>query len=157
MLSIVGERELRLHTESHDIVLRCMILVYIIIHIHLQLHRHHIIIIMYIYLYYTFVWVLLITVIGRAGASLNIHLFIYTCIYIYIRVIRRALNLLRALNWLVTHNQYYRSNHVHIDVNALEQTYSYHTMEIYPSSLLSLLRAPALNLLPPTLLQLVLL
>ena len=27
----------------------------------------------------------------------------------------------RALNWLVTHNQYYRSNHVHIDVNALEQ------------------------------------
>ena len=26
-----------------------------------------------------------------------------------------------ALNWLVTHNQYYRSNHVHIDVNALEQ------------------------------------
>ena len=54
---------LRLHTELHDIVLRCMILVYIIIHIHLQLHRHHIIIIMYIYLYYTFVWVLLITVI----------------------------------------------------------------------------------------------
>ena len=32
---------LRLHTELHDIVLRCMILVYIIIHIHLQLHRHH--------------------------------------------------------------------------------------------------------------------
>ena len=27
----------------------------------------------------------------------------------------------RALNWLVTHNQYYRSNNVHIDVNALEQ------------------------------------
>ena len=27
----------------------------------------------------------------------------------------------RALNWLVTHNQYYRCNHVHIDVNALEQ------------------------------------
>ena len=27
----------------------------------------------------------------------------------------------RALNWLVTHNQYYRSNHVHIDINALEQ------------------------------------
>ena len=27
----------------------------------------------------------------------------------------------RALNWLVTHNQYYRSNHVHIDVNGLEQ------------------------------------
>ena len=27
----------------------------------------------------------------------------------------------RALNWLVTQNQYYRSNHVHIDVNALEQ------------------------------------
>ena len=27
----------------------------------------------------------------------------------------------RALNCLVTHNQYYRSNHVHIDVNALEQ------------------------------------
>ena len=27
----------------------------------------------------------------------------------------------RALNWFVTHNQYYRSNHVHIDVNALEQ------------------------------------
>ena len=27
----------------------------------------------------------------------------------------------RALNWLVTHNQYYRSNHVHIDVNALDQ------------------------------------
>ena len=27
----------------------------------------------------------------------------------------------QALNWLVTHNQYYRSNHVHIDVNALEQ------------------------------------
>ena len=27
----------------------------------------------------------------------------------------------RALNWLVTHNQYYRSNHVHIHVNALEQ------------------------------------
>ena len=27
----------------------------------------------------------------------------------------------RALNWLVTHNQYYRSNRVHIDVNALEQ------------------------------------
>ena len=27
----------------------------------------------------------------------------------------------RALCWLVTHNQYYRSNHVHIDVNALEQ------------------------------------
>ena len=27
----------------------------------------------------------------------------------------------RALRWLVTHNQYYRSNHVHIDVNALEQ------------------------------------
>ena len=27
----------------------------------------------------------------------------------------------RALNWLVTHNQYYRSNHVHVDVNALEQ------------------------------------
>ena len=27
----------------------------------------------------------------------------------------------RALNWLVTHNQYYRSNHVHMDVNALEQ------------------------------------
>ena len=27
----------------------------------------------------------------------------------------------RALNWLVTHNQYYRSNHVHTDVNALEQ------------------------------------
>ena len=27
----------------------------------------------------------------------------------------------RALNWLITHNQYYRSNHVHIDVNALEQ------------------------------------
>ena len=27
----------------------------------------------------------------------------------------------RALNWLVTHNQYCRSNHVHIDVNALEQ------------------------------------
>ena len=27
----------------------------------------------------------------------------------------------RALNWLVTHNQYYRSNHVYIDVNALEQ------------------------------------
>ena len=27
----------------------------------------------------------------------------------------------RALNWLVTHNQYYRSNHVHIDVNALEK------------------------------------
>ena len=27
----------------------------------------------------------------------------------------------RFLNWLVTHNQYYRSNHVHIDVNALEQ------------------------------------
>ena len=27
----------------------------------------------------------------------------------------------RALNSLVTHNQYYRSNHVHIDVNALEQ------------------------------------
>ena len=27
----------------------------------------------------------------------------------------------RALNWLVTHNQYYRSNHVHINVNALEQ------------------------------------
>ena len=27
----------------------------------------------------------------------------------------------RALNWLVAHNQCYRSNHVHIDVNALEQ------------------------------------
>ena len=27
----------------------------------------------------------------------------------------------RALNWLVTHNQYYRSNEVHIDVNALDQ------------------------------------
>ena len=27
----------------------------------------------------------------------------------------------RALNWLVTHNQYYRNNHVRIDVNALEQ------------------------------------
>ena len=27
----------------------------------------------------------------------------------------------RALNWLVTHNQYYSSNHVHIDVNAIEQ------------------------------------
>ena len=27
----------------------------------------------------------------------------------------------RALYWFVTHNQYYRSNHVHIDVNALEQ------------------------------------
>ena len=27
----------------------------------------------------------------------------------------------RDLNWLITHNQYYRSNHVHIDVNALEQ------------------------------------
>ena len=27
----------------------------------------------------------------------------------------------RHLNWLVTHNQYYRSNHVHIDVNSLEQ------------------------------------
>ena len=27
----------------------------------------------------------------------------------------------RALNWFVTHNHYYRSNHVHIDVNALEQ------------------------------------
>ena len=27
----------------------------------------------------------------------------------------------RALNCLVTHNQYYCSNHVHIDVNALEQ------------------------------------
>ena len=27
----------------------------------------------------------------------------------------------QALNWLVTYNQYYRSNHVHIDVNALEQ------------------------------------
>ena len=27
----------------------------------------------------------------------------------------------RALNWLVTHNKYYRSNHVHIVVNALEQ------------------------------------
>ena len=27
----------------------------------------------------------------------------------------------RALNCLVTHNQYYRSNHVHIDVNALDQ------------------------------------
>ena len=27
----------------------------------------------------------------------------------------------RALNWLVTHNRYYRSNHVHIDVNALKQ------------------------------------
>ena len=27
----------------------------------------------------------------------------------------------RALCWLVTHKQYYRSNHVHIDVNALEQ------------------------------------
>ena len=26
----------------------------------------------------------------------------------------------RVLNWLITHNQYYRSNHVHIDVNALE-------------------------------------
>ena len=24
----------------------------------------------------------------------------------------------RTLNWLVTHNQYYRSNHVHINVNA---------------------------------------
>ena len=54
---------LRLNTELHDIVLRCMILVYIITHIHLQLHRHNIIIIMYMYLYYTFVWVLLITVI----------------------------------------------------------------------------------------------
>ena len=32
---------LRLNTELHDIVLRCMILVYIIIHIHLQLHRHN--------------------------------------------------------------------------------------------------------------------
>ena len=27
----------------------------------------------------------------------------------------------RALNWLVIHNQCYRSNHVHIDVNAMEQ------------------------------------
>ena len=27
----------------------------------------------------------------------------------------------RDLNWLIIHNQYYRSNHVHIDVNALEQ------------------------------------
>ena len=27
----------------------------------------------------------------------------------------------RTLNWLVTYYQYYRSNHVHIDVNALEQ------------------------------------
>ena len=41
---------LRLHTELHDIVLHCMILVYIIIHIHLQLHRHNIIIIMYMYI-----------------------------------------------------------------------------------------------------------
>ena len=35
MLSIVGERELRLHSESHDIVLRCMILIYIIIHVYI--------------------------------------------------------------------------------------------------------------------------
>ena len=28
----------------------------------------------------------------------------------------------RALNWLVTHNQYYRSNHVHIDVNLSRRT-----------------------------------
>ena len=27
----------------------------------------------------------------------------------------------RALNWLVTGNQHYRSNHVHVDVNAIEQ------------------------------------
>ena len=27
----------------------------------------------------------------------------------------------RALNWLVIHNQCYRSNRVHIDVNAMEQ------------------------------------
>ena len=36
--------------KLHDIVLRCMILVYIIIHIHLQLHRHNIIIIMIVHL-----------------------------------------------------------------------------------------------------------
>ena len=28
----------------------------------------------------------------------------------------------RALNWLVTHNQYYRSNHVHIDVKLCPRT-----------------------------------
>ena len=123
----------------------------------------------------------LIVIIGRAGASppsrtAAIIFLIY--LFIYIRVVRRALNLLRAsfspifqyfsavnvtrlyfsltcmpymapcamdslamegavhshsdfrvrrsvvhraLNWLVTHNQYCRSNHVHIDVSGQRQ------------------------------------
>ena len=60
----------------------------------------------------------------------------------------------RALNWLVTHNQYCRSNHVHIDVNPLQQLPHDGNLS---TSLPSLLRTPSLNLLPPTLLQLVLL
>ena len=57
----------------------------------------------------------------------------------------------RALNWLVTHNQYCRSNHVHIDVNPLQQLPHDGNLS---TSLRSLLRTPSLNLLPPTLLQL---
>ena len=60
----------------------------------------------------------------------------------------------RALNWLVTHNQYCRSNHVHIDINPLQQLPHDGNLS---TSLPSLLRTPSLNLLPPTLLQLVLL
>ena len=37
------------------------------------------------------------------------------------RVRRSVVHRHRALNWLVIHNQCYRSNHVHIDVNAMEQ------------------------------------
>ena len=155
-----------------------------------------------------------ILLVGRAGASPPSRtaaiIFLYMYI-IYIRVVRRALNLLRAsfspifqyfsavnvtrlsfsltcmpymapcamdslamegavhshsdfrvrrsvfhraLNWLVTPNQYCRSNHVHIDVNPLQQLPHDGNLS---TSLPSLLRTPSLNLLPPTLLQLVLL
>ena len=53
----------------------------------------------------------------------------------------------RALNWLVTHNQYCRCNHVHIDVNPLQQLPHDGNLS---TSLPSLLRTPSLNLLPPT-------
>ena len=49
MLSIVGERELRLHSESHVLRSRCVILVYIILYIYSYT---------YIYTLYTYIYTL---------------------------------------------------------------------------------------------------
>ena len=79
MLSIVGERELHLHSESH--VLCCMILVYIYTYTATPTYTPYII--MYIFLYYTLLWVLLITVIKHDNKNLCISdiSLKYVCAY----------------------------------------------------------------------------